>query len=68
MTLPIAPIAPDPFVGMRAARRRCVAPQDKRATAQADEATSQNAGRVAPGKLMSRAGAPVTVSNKLGNQ
>jgi hypothetical protein len=43
-----------------------LAEQEKRATAQADEVTSQNARLVALEKLMSKAGAPETVSIKLG--
>ena len=45
-----------------------VADQDKRSTAQADEVTSQNARLVALEKMMSKAGAPETVSIKLGEQ
>ena len=45
-----------------------VAEQDKRSTAQADEVTSQNARLVALEKMMSKAGAPETVSIKLGDQ
>ena len=44
-----------------------LAEQEKRATAQADEVTSQNARLVALEKLMSKAGAPETVSIKLGD-
>ena len=45
-----------------------VAAQDKRSTAQADEVTSQNARLIALEKLMNKAGAPETVSIKLGDQ
>ena len=45
-----------------------LAEQEKRATAQADEVTSQNARLVALEKLMSKAGDPETVSIKLGDQ
>jgi hypothetical protein len=44
-----------------------LAEQEKRATAQADEVTSQNARLVALEKLMNKAGAPETVSIKLGD-
>jgi hypothetical protein len=44
-----------------------LAEQEKRATAQADEVTSQNARLVALEKLMSKAGDPETVSIKLGD-
>lgn len=45
-----------------------LAEQEKRATAQADEVTSQNARLVALEKLMTKAGASETVSIKLGEQ
>ena len=44
-----------------------VAAQDKRSTAQADEVASQNSRLVALEKLMNQAGAPETVSIKLGD-